>query len=358
MLTVLTDDNVKSSKNIFAKIRFYIYKIIEPYPDQNKTFAYISYIYNILTIVVAFLILLPAFWSDSGNHLFIDWLNDNEIYFYIILTIDYFLRWFTSDYTLRKGYKSFLLFFVSFWGAIDFLGIIPIWFGADAFAIFLIFRLFKIIRFFPRISSAFALINKTLFRRWRILTIVFINFIFMIFFGAAFIWLFEGDGNNPNINTFWDAVYMMFITMTTIGFGDISPVTTGGRIVVSIFSLVGISIIAIITAIIVTSFTDELEEVRKRINKENKLTRDQLWKKYRGLTKEEILNLLTTNNVDHSERQRHDELVNIYITFLIKRQNKKNKTDQVESINANELVEQEGEDFIENLENKKKPKGS
>ncbi|AHK22594.1 Voltage-gated potassium channel [Candidatus Hepatoplasma crinochetorum Av] len=351
MFTILTNETVKNSKSIFAKIRFYIYKIIEPYPE-NKFYAYISYFYNILTIIFALFVLLPALWSTSGNNPFIDWLDANAIAFYIVLTIDYILRWFISDYTLGKGYKSFFLFFVSFWGIIDFLGIFPIWFGANGFAIFLIFRLFKIIRFFPRINSAFILINKTLFRRWKVLTIVFINFIFMIFFGATLIWLFENE-TNPDINTFWNAVYMMFITMTTIGFGDITPITTGGRIVVSIFSLVGISIIAIITAIVVTSFTDELEEVRRRINKQNKLSREKLWKKYRSLTKEEVIELLKKYKISFPERQRHDQLVNIYITFLIKKENKKNKTDQVESVNANELLDQEQTIEINKLDSNK-----
>jgi voltage-gated potassium channel len=86
----------------------------------------------------------------------------------------------------------------------------------------------------------------------------------MVFFASTVIYIFEGAGANENIKGFQDAIYWAVITITTVGFGDITPQTTEGRFVTMFLIIGGIAIISFMTSIITTAMTEKLEEVKSQ----------------------------------------------------------------------------------------------
>lgn len=66
-----------------------------------------------------------------------------------------------------------------------------------------------------------------------------LNLFLVIFMGAFIAFLFE-RGKNPEIHSYWDALYMTFITIATVGYGDITPITTGGRITIIVSIVFGL----------------------------------------------------------------------------------------------------------------------
>lgn len=82
----------------------------------------------------------------------------------------------------------------------------------------------------------------------------------LIFFHAE-------HGNNPDVKTYWDAVWWGFTTITTVGYGDVVPVTIQGRIVSILLMVIGVSFFASFTALFVTTFVRlDTAETERELN--------------------------------------------------------------------------------------------
>jgi voltage-gated potassium channel len=91
---------------------------------------------------------------------------------------------------------------------------------------------------------------------------------FITFIGGAVIYVFEYQVN-PNINNFFDAIYWSLVTISTVGYGDISPVTNQGRLLTMFLILTGVAFISFTTSIIASAFSEKLQEVKaQRIENE------------------------------------------------------------------------------------------
>lgn len=80
---------------------------------------------------------------------------------------------------------------------------------------------------------------------------IFTTFGVIMFGGADMFYAFE-HGANENVNTFFDSVWWAMVTITTVGYGDISPVTAGGRIVSMFLMMMGIGLVGLTTARVAT----------------------------------------------------------------------------------------------------------
>jgi len=85
----------------------------------------------------------------------------------------------------------------------------------------------------------------------------------MIFFSSTVLYIYEGDGLNDKITSFYDAIYWGFITVSTIGYGDITPVSDAGRAVVLILILTGYTLIAFFTSIVTSTITQKLDTIKE-----------------------------------------------------------------------------------------------
>ncbi|WP_035588804.1 NAD-binding protein [Hippea jasoniae] len=90
---------------------------------------------------------------------------------------------------------------------------------------------------------------------------VFIIFTFSILSSSIIIFVAE-EGKNPNIKNIFDALWWSIVTFTTVGYGDITPQTTIGRVVASFLMIMGISGIALLTGIISSAFTDRILKLK------------------------------------------------------------------------------------------------
>jgi len=98
------------------------------------------------------------------------------------------------------------------------------------------------------------------FYRKRTGYILLLNVSAIILFGALLVFLFE-KRTNPDIKSYWDAIYMIIITIATVGYGDITPVTAGGRVTVVLVLVLGVSTLS---AFITLMATRRAEKVRRR----------------------------------------------------------------------------------------------
>ncbi len=160
----------------------------------------------------------------------------------------------------REGLRQKMSFILSPMSIIDLLAILPSYRPLRVFRFFLLFRLFKVFRYTQNANFFLRVFRE---KRFEFLTLIVI-FAFMVFFAATVIYIFEGGGANDKIDTFFDAIYWAVITITTVGFGDITPQTAEGRFVTIFLIIGGIAIISFMTSIITTSMTEKLEEVKSQ----------------------------------------------------------------------------------------------
>ena len=143
---------------------------------------------------------------------------------------------------------------------IHLLAILPTYRPIRLFRIFLIFRLFKLLRYTNSLKQFTNVLTE---KRFELFTLgIFISFV--IFAATAAIYIFEVDAKKTQIHTLYDDFYWSVVTLSTVGYGDITPQTSQGRAVAMMLIVVGIGVIAFFTSIIVSAFTEKLPEINKQ----------------------------------------------------------------------------------------------
>ena len=115
------------------------------------------------------------------------------------------------------------------------------------------FRYFNSIKLFAEILNS---------RRFELYTLAIFQS-FLIFIGSTAIYIFENTANGGEINNLFDAFYLSVVTLATVGYGDITPHTTSGRLAAMLLILFGLIFIAFFTSIIVAAFNEKMQDMRE-----------------------------------------------------------------------------------------------
>ena len=161
--------------------------------------------------------------------------------------------------SLKKITKAKLSHIFSLMSIIDLMAILPSYRPLRILRIFLLFRLFKVLRY---TSSLNQFIRVFVEKKLELLLLLFL-YLLVIFFSSTVLYIYEGNGLNENITSFWDALYWGFITVSTIGYGDISPVTDPGRSVTLVLIITGYTIIAFFTSIVTNTINEKLDIIKE-----------------------------------------------------------------------------------------------
>lgn len=232
-----------------------IYSIIEPIGNENK----LSNIYDFIMMTTIVVSIIPLAFKET-NALF-QWIDYITVSIFIL---DYFLRLLTADYKLEKSVASFFVYPLTPMAIIDLISILPsVTVLNSSFRLLKLFRLLrtlKVLRAFKflRYSKSFDIISNVFKKQKKVLSAVATMAVAYVLISALVIYNVEPE----SFDTFFDAIYWATISLTTVGYGDIYPVTTIGRIVTMISSVFGIAIIALPSGVITAGYLEE-------VNKEN-----------------------------------------------------------------------------------------
>ena len=176
--------------------------------------------------------------------------------------VDYLLRWITADMKCqtKKGI-AFLKYPFTFFALVDLLSVLPsLTVLNSGFKLFRLFRLgksFKALRLL-RYSKSFNLIISVIKKEKKGLFAVCVLAGGYILLSALIMFQVEPD----SFTSFFDAIYWAVVTLTTVGYGDIYPVSDVGRVVSMLSSFMGIAIVALPTGIITAGYMNELSKDR------------------------------------------------------------------------------------------------
>ena len=188
----------------------------------------------------------------------------------IAFIIDYLLRWITSDIQLKRGWASYVIYPFTPMAIIDLLSILPgLNLISPSFKLLRLTRLLKIVRLLKvfRYSDKITMFLKVLQKERQVLLSVLMLALFYIFITALVMFNAEPHINPQTgaetFHSFFDALYWATVTLTTVGYGDLCPVTDVGRVVSMLSSLFGVAIIALPSGVITASYLEELRDHRK-----------------------------------------------------------------------------------------------
>ena len=210
------------------------------------------------------------------------WLDNYDIYVVsFIFTIEYFLRlWVHNDISeiiikeyndtkflgkefniycvLKKSLLEKLKYMVTPSAIVDLLAILPAYRPLRILRVFILFRVFKLLRYTKSINQFVdVIVNK----KFELLTLLFL-LLFIVFASGVAIYILEAD-ENSNINSLFDGIYWAIVTISTVGYGDIAPITGVGRAISILIIVSGIAMISFVTSIIVSAFSERLDELKE-----------------------------------------------------------------------------------------------
>ncbi len=228
-----------------------IYQIIEK-ADEGDT---VSKIYDIFMMIMIIISILPlCFINQTRSLLLID-----KISAYIFI-VDYFLRFITVDCDKpKRNFISFLSYPFRPMALVDLLSILPSLTNLNhAFRVLKMFRLvrtFRVFKFF-RYSENIRIITNVIKRKKQALVTVGLLSLAYIFVSALIVFQVEPE----TFGSLFKAVYWATVSLTTVGYGDLYPVSDIGRIISMISSFLGIAVVALPSGIIISGYQEELEE--------------------------------------------------------------------------------------------------
>jgi voltage-gated potassium channel len=216
--------------------------IFEADTNFGKAFDVILIVAILLSVTVVFLESIESFRVDYGRLFF--WL---EWGFTILFSVEYVLRIITVNKPLR--------YIFSFYGIIDFLSIAPTYLsliitGSQYFLVIRILRLLRVFRVFKLthlLNQSNILVEAIKASRGKIAVFLFAVLTSVVVIGAT-MYVVEGPENgfvNIPISMYW-----AIVTLTTVGYGDISPQTSLGQFIASFVMIMGYAIIAVPTGIL------------------------------------------------------------------------------------------------------------
>ena len=178
-----------------------------------------------------------------------------EIFSVVIFTIEYVLRIIFSNNRIK--------FIFSFFGIIDFLAILPFYLslGVDLRSIRAVrfFRLFRILKLL-RYNNAINNLKKAFIDVKNELVIFSIACGFLLYFAAVGIYFFENEAQPESFASIFHCLWWSVATLTTVGYGDVYPITLGGKIFSTIVVFIGLGIVAVPTGLIASSLGKAFNE--------------------------------------------------------------------------------------------------
>jgi len=252
-----------TNKKEYSPTREKIFEIIfEADTSVGKWFDILLIIAIIASVLIVMLESVESV-NDRFGQLFrvLEWL------FTIFFTLEYILRL----YVVHRPWKYAL----SFFGIVDLLAILPSYLSfffvgsqslmvIRAIRLLRVFRIFKLVNYSKdaqQITSALKSSRRKIF--------VFLTFIMLlvIIFGSV-MYLIEGSQPNSPFDNIPRSIYWAIVTLTTVGYGDISPTTSFGQFLAAIVMLLGYAVLAVPTGIVSSEMTKHKKNGKKKKKKE------------------------------------------------------------------------------------------
>ena len=244
----------------YEKVKRRAFEIIEKSRDGDKASTFFDRFIIILICINVISIFIETFSITNEAATVFRWI---EIVSVILFTIEYILRVWTAPFLypeLSKS-KATIKYIFSFMALIDLLAILPFYFPffisidlriLRALRLIRLFRLFKMNRYTNALTTVLNVIKN---KASELISSIFVVFILMLI-SSVFMYTIESPVQPEIFKNGFSGLWWAVATFTTVGYGDIYPITTPGRILSMIMAVLGIALVAVPTGIISSGFIE------------------------------------------------------------------------------------------------------
>lgn len=264
--------------NNVKAIKKRIFEIISKAEDGDRASKIFDWSIMILIALSIISIILESFASIYEKYHSV--FQVFEVITVVVFTIEYLLRIWTADLLFPEAKHPHLKYIFSFMAIIDLLAILPFYLpfiSADLrfLRMMRLFRLFRLLRVFKlgRYFEALQIIVKVIKTSGPQLVMSVVICFFVMLFSAIIMYTVENPVQPEQFPNVISSLWWAICTLTTVGYGDVYPITHVGRFFASLISLVGIGIIAIPTGIIAAGFNQVI--AREKKESENKASKEK-----------------------------------------------------------------------------------
>ena len=172
----------------------------------------------------------------------------------IIFSVEYILRVYVSKHPFK--------YIFSFYGIIDLLSILPFYLSKfldlrflRAFRIFRVFRALKLIRYnkaINRFRLGFLIVREEII-------LFFLVTLVLIFITSAGIYFFENEAQPEVFKSVFHSAWWSIVTLTTVGYGDVYPITLGGKIFTFFVLMIGVGLVTVPAGLVATALSKARE---------------------------------------------------------------------------------------------------
>jgi len=244
------NNELKSSYIHTAKFEIQMKKKLRSLIEDNTTrngklFDYFIQVIILISLISFAIETLPNNSEETKKVLFLI-----ELISVIIFSVEYLLRVYSA--------KSPLKYIFSFFGIIDLLAILPFYlkFAIDlralrVFRVFRVFRALKLIRYnkaLLRFHVAAKMVKEEM-------VLFFIVTAILVFLSASGIYFFENEAQPEVFSSIFHSFWWAIVTLTTVGYGDVYPITVGGKIFTFFVLIIGVGVVTVPAGIIATALT-------------------------------------------------------------------------------------------------------
>ena len=224
---------------------------------------------RIVDIVLFILIILniAAVCLESVNQIGIKYkeaFNNFELFSVIVFSIEYILRIWSSPFRKDLGQVSNLIkrlkYVFSFTGLIDFLAIIPsilpyFFGGLDIrwLRVLRLLRLLKISNYSSALEDFFSAIKED----WRSFSAAMYLMLIALFLSSSLMYIAEHEAQPDKFSSIPETMWWGLITLTTVGYGDVSPITPLGKVIGALTAIMGVCTVALLTGIVASAFANQ-----------------------------------------------------------------------------------------------------
>jgi voltage-gated potassium channel len=245
-----------------AQLRHRLYDILEHGPIGDRTGAIVGRLIALLIVVNLAAMMLESVPSLEARYAPL--FTAIELFSLIVFTIEYGLRvWVAPEHDRHRhlsARRARWQFVSSPLGVIDLLAVLPFWLALIVPADLRVVLVFRIVRFLKlaRYSPAMRSLLDVLYSERRALTGCFVLLLGATLIVASIMHLIERDVQPDKFGTIPDAMWWAIVTLGTIGYGDVVPVTALGRVIAAFTIFLGLIMVALPIGIVSTAFADEI----------------------------------------------------------------------------------------------------
>ncbi len=249
---------------MYKKVKKRTFEIIETANGGDIASRIFDIVIISLIIINVVAVIADTFTISASTRIIFNYIEFISV---IIFTIEYLLRLWTSD-LLRPNlspFKARLRYTISFMAVIDLLSILPFYIPFIIpidLRILRTLRIVRLLRMFKinRYTSAMKVIGNVFKNKaGQLLSSMLVLFILMII-ASVLMYNIENNAQPEQFANAFSSFWWAIATLTTVGYGDIYPITVAGKILSSIIALLGVGLVAVPTGIISAGFIEELDK--------------------------------------------------------------------------------------------------